>query len=109
MFTAGKQNPSEINRTVAMTCEPTKFAFALVALGVFVSKVFGTRDVNLAMYMYMANHLTPGQCLKLAAYLYAEGLESSAVEELGEYILTTIVVRVQAILRAGFRILIVRT
>lgn len=64
--------------------DTARFAFAVV-LGVFVSNTVGTQDVNLAMYMYLANHLTPQQCLKLVARLYADGLESSAVKELGKY------------------------
>jgi len=34
--------------------------------------------------MYLANHLTPQECVKLTAYLYAEGLEPAAAKELGK-------------------------
>lgn len=58
---------------------------AAVLLGAFVSKIVSTQDVNLSMYMYLANHLTPQECSKLAAHLYAGGLGSTAVKELGKY------------------------
>lgn len=58
---------------------------AVVALGILVpSVVVCAPDVTLSMYMYLANHLTPRECLKLAARLYAEGLGSAAAGELGK-------------------------
>jgi len=56
----------------------------LVLITVFVSNIISTQDVNPSMFMYLANHLTPQECVKLTAYLYAEGLEPTAVEELGK-------------------------
>ncbi|KAF0768426.1 adhesive plaque matrix protein, partial [Aphis craccivora] len=48
----------------------------------FVSNIVCTHDVNLSMFMYLVNHLTSQECVKLTAYLYAEGLELTAVKEL---------------------------
>ncbi|VVC39600.1 Death domain,Death-like domain [Cinara cedri] len=58
------------------------FAFAVLVGAMFASESVCTRDVNSAMYMYLANHLTPQECPKLAAHLYAAGLESPAAKEL---------------------------
>lgn len=58
---------------------------AVVVLCMFVSEIVPAQDVTLSMYMYLANHLTPQECLKLTAYLYAEGLELTAVKELGNW------------------------
>jgi hypothetical protein len=56
----------------------------LVLVTVLVSNIVCTHDVNLSMFMYLVNHLTPQECVKLTAYLYAEGLELTAVKELGK-------------------------
>lgn len=56
----------------------------LVVFCAAVSNVISVQDVSLSMFMYLANHLTPQECLKLAAHLYAEGLEDTAVKELGK-------------------------
>ncbi|KAL5244160.1 hypothetical protein ACI65C_011570 [Semiaphis heraclei] len=48
----------------------------------FVSNIISTQDVNLSMFIYLVNHLTPQECVKLTAYLYAEGLEPTAAKEL---------------------------
>jgi len=56
----------------------------LVLITVFVSSIVSTQDVNLSMFMYLVNHLTPQECVKLTAYLYAEGLEPTAAKELGK-------------------------
>lgn len=61
------------------------FKCAVVALGVLVSETVAAQDVTLSMYMYLANHLTPQECLTLAAYLYADGLDPTVVKELGNY------------------------
>lgn len=55
----------------------------VIAFSLLKNAVNGTSDITLSMYMYLANHLTPQECLKLTAYLYAEGLELMAVKELG--------------------------
>lgn len=61
-----------------------------VLLGVFVSKIISTHDVTRSMYMYLANHFTPQECLRLTAHLYAGGsFESAAVEELGNFVIET--------------------
>ncbi|XP_050055085.1 uncharacterized protein LOC114126299 [Aphis gossypii] len=54
----------------------------LIVITKFVSNIVCTHDVNLSMFMYLVNHLTPQECVKLTAYLYAEGLELTAVKEL---------------------------
>jgi len=59
----------------------------LVLIIMFVSNTISTQDVNLSMFMYLVNHLTPQECVKLTAYLYAEGLEPTAAKELGIYII----------------------
>lgn len=61
--------------------------FKMVVMGVIVSKtiiILCTQDVSLPMYMYLANHLTQQECLKLTAYLYADNLGPNAVKELGK-------------------------
>lgn len=55
----------------------------VIVLSMLKNAVNGTSDITLSMYMYLANHLTPQECLKLTAYLYAEGLEMMTVIELG--------------------------
>lgn len=54
-----------------------------VLITMFVSNIISTQDVNLSMFIYLVNHLTPQECVKLTAYLYAEGLEPTAAKELG--------------------------
>lgn len=63
------------------------FKCAVVVFGMLISETVAAQDVTLSMYMYLANHLTPQECLTLTAYLYADGLEPTAVKELGNYLL----------------------
>jgi hypothetical protein len=56
----------------------------LVAFCAVVSNVISVPDVSLSMFMYLANHLTPRECLKLSAHLYAGDLDGTAVQELGK-------------------------
>lgn len=62
-----------------------EFRVIVVLGGVLMPKANGTSDVTLSMYMYLANHLTPQECLEFTARLYGEGLELTAVKELGTY------------------------
>jgi len=61
-----------------------KFVTPVLITIMFVSNIITTQDVNLSMFMYLANHLTPQECIKLTSYLYAEGLEPTAAKELGK-------------------------
>lgn len=56
-----------------------------VILCMVMSKIISTQDVNLSMYMYLANHLTFQECLKLTTYLYVEDLELTTIEDLSKY------------------------
>lgn len=68
------------------------FTFVIVHVS-FVSKIACMQDITLSMYIYLANHLTPEECLRLAAYLYAEGLEITAVKELGKLLFLNNIIR----------------
>lgn len=65
-------------------------AAALVGAAAFVSAQIASaaQGVTASMCMYLANHLTPQECLSLVAYLYATAVgEPTAVQRLGEYYL----------------------
>lgn len=53
-----------------------------VLFSIIVSTGIATHDVNLPMYIYLANHMTQQECVQLATLLYANSLDQSSVEEL---------------------------
>lgn len=57
---------------------------ALILYYLLLYETFGTVDINLAEFNYLANHLLPEECRKLAAALHFSHYENkNAVDEAG--------------------------